>query len=73
MKNPFTLLLFGIIRLYQLLISPFIGRHCRYYPTCSSYMMQAVKKYGLLKGGWMGIKRIGRCSPWHPGGHDPVP
>ncbi|MDP4219074.1 MAG: membrane protein insertion efficiency factor YidD [Bacteroidota bacterium] len=62
-----------IIRLYQQVVSPHLGNNCRFEPTCSEYMMQAVMKYGVIKGGWMGIKRIGRCHPLHPGGYDPVP
>ncbi len=62
-----------LIRLYQKLLSPFLGNNCRFHPTCSEYMAQAVTKYGVFKGGWMGFKRIGRCHPMHPGGYDPVP
>jgi len=57
---------------YSRIISPLTGRSCRFYPTCSDYTRQAIEKYGLLKGGWMGIIRIGKCHPWHPGGFDPV-
>lgn len=63
----------GIIRLYQRFISPLLGSNCRYLPTCSQYTLEAVEKYGVLHGGWMGAKRIARCHPWHPGGYDPVP
>ncbi len=56
---------------YQKLISPMIGPHCRYHPTCSEYFIQAVHKYGVLFGTWKGICRILRCHPWHPGGDDP--
>ena len=63
----------GIIGFYQRFISPLMGSNCRYHPTCSAYTYQAVEKYGVGKGGWMGIKRISRCHPWHPGGFDPVP
>lgn len=66
-------LLIGLIRVYQYAISPLIGRSCRYEPTCSEYTVEAIKKYGAIKGGWLGAKRIGRCHPWHPGGYDPVP
>ena len=66
---PFILL----IKIYQLLISPLFPSSCRYNPTCSHYTMEALKKYGLLKGGWLGIKRISRCHPWGGSGYDPVP
>jgi hypothetical protein len=66
-------LLTGLIRAYQYALSPLLGRSCRYYPTCSEYAVEAVEKYGAIKGGWLGVKRIGRCHPWHPGGYDPVP
>lgn len=62
-----------LIRGYQLAISPFLGRSCRYYPTCSAYAIEAVERHGALKGGWLACKRICRCHPWHPGGYDPVP
>jgi putative membrane protein insertion efficiency factor len=63
----------GLIRLYQKFISPLLPSACRFHPTCSRYGYEAIEKYGLLKGGWMAIKRIGRCHPFHPGGYDPVP
>lgn len=71
--NPLQWLLIKLVRFYQLFISPVLGRSCRYHPTCSSYMLQAVERFGALRGGWMGIKRIFRCHPFHPGGYDPVP
>jgi len=61
------------IRIYQKLISPLLGPTCRYQPTCSHYMVGAVKEWGILKGTWLGIKRIGRCHPWGSIGEDPVP
>ena len=66
---PFILL----IKLYQWIISPILGPKCRYTPTCSNYALQAIKKYGPLKGVWLGIKRISRCHPWGGHGYDPVP
>jgi hypothetical protein len=66
---PFILL----IKIYQLLISPLFPSSCRYIPTCSHYTLEALKKYGLLKGSWLGIKRISRCHPWGGSGYDPVP
>ena len=66
-------LLMALLRTYQYAISPFLGRRCRYYPSCSEYAVEAVEKYGAIKGGWLGVKRVSRCHPWHPGGYDPVP
>ncbi len=66
-------ILMVLIRGYQRFISPGLPSSCRYYPSCSEYTYQAIEKYGALRGGWMGIKRISRCHPFHPGGYDPVP
>lgn len=66
-------ILVALIKFYQYAISPFLGRRCRYFPSCSEYTLEAVQKYGVRKGGWLGIKRVCRCHPWHPGGCDPVP
>lgn len=66
-------LLVLIFRGYQLLISPLLPNACRYAPTCSEYGIQAVRKYGALKGGWIAIKRILRCHPWGGHGYDPLP
>jgi putative membrane protein insertion efficiency factor len=63
----------ALIRAYQKVISPMLPPGCRFTPTCSEYTYQAIAKYGALRGGWMGICRIGRCHPWNPGGYDPVP
>ena len=73
MKRCITTLLRLLIRFYQLAISPLKPGCCRYYPTCSTYTLQAIEKYGPLKGSWMGLKRILRCHPFHKGGYDPVP
>lgn len=62
-----------LIRAYQLLLGPFVGNICRFAPTCSEYAAEAIEKFGILKGIVLGLKRIGKCHPWHPGGHDPVP
>lgn len=61
------------IRLYQNTISRVLPPSCRFYPSCSHYGYEAIEKYGFFKGGWMAVKRIGRCHPFHPGGYDPVP
>lgn len=66
---PFIL----IIKIYQLVLSPLFPSSCRYTPTCSSYSIEALKKYGILKGGWLSIKRILSCHPWGGSGYDPVP
>ncbi len=62
-----------ILRGYQLLISPFLGNCCRFYPSCSQYTIEAVSRHGVLKGVWLGGRRLLKCHPWHPGGVDPVP
>ena len=61
------------IKLYQILLSPLLGQSCRYHPTCSQYTIEAIEKYGPVKGIWLGTKRIARCPPWGGSGHDPVP
>ncbi|MEC3880592.1 membrane protein insertion efficiency factor YidD [Parapedobacter sp. 10938] len=62
-----------LVRAYQLLLSPMLGASCRYTPTCSQYAIEAIRKYGPFKGGWLAIRRITRCHPWGGHGHDPVP
>lgn len=62
-----------IVRGYQLLISPVLPPTCRFSPSCSQYSLEAISKYGALKGFWLTIKRLIRCNPWNPGGYDPVP
>ena len=69
-RVPAFLLVF-FVRLYQRLLSPFLGRHCRFYPTCSEYFILVVQKYGALQGTVRGIWRILKCHPWNPGGFDP--
>ena len=67
------LVLKALIRGYQILISPLLPATCRYTPTCSSYALVAIERFGPWRGSWMAIKRIVRCNPWHKGGYDPVP
>jgi putative membrane protein insertion efficiency factor len=64
-------LLIGLVRIYQWTLSPIVGRQCRFTPTCSNYFIEAVRKYGAVRGALRGIWRICRCHPFHPGGHDP--
>ncbi len=73
LKLIFSKLIIGLVRFYQLAISPWTRSSCRYAPTCSHYMIEAVNEWGPLKGFWLGIKRIGRCHPWGGHGYDPVP
>ncbi|NOZ02388.1 MAG: membrane protein insertion efficiency factor YidD [Deltaproteobacteria bacterium] len=61
------------VKAYQYALSPFLPSACRYHPTCSEYTVQALRRYGFFKGLYLGIRRILRCHPWHPGGYDPVP
>jgi len=63
-----------LIKGYSFLISPLLGKNCRFHPTCSAYTTQAIQKYGVIKGGYLGVKRICKCHPWHNGQYDdPVP
>lgn len=69
MKKLVTALLRG----YQYALRPLLGRNCRFFPSCSDYAIEAIERHGVLRGGWLALRRIGRCHPWHPGGYDPVP
>ncbi len=71
-NSVFTGLILGIVYLYRFTLSPVMGSQCRYLPTCSQYMLDAVHKYGPVAGTWRGLKRIGRCHPWGGSGHDPA-
>ena len=63
----------GLIRVYQVVFRPILPRSCRFAPSCSEYMYQAIDKFGVARGAFLGLKRILRCHPWHPGGVDPIP
>ncbi|MBN2847091.1 MAG: membrane protein insertion efficiency factor YidD [Coriobacteriia bacterium] len=73
MRSPLARAVVVLIRLYQRLISPLLPPSCRFTPTCSVYAVTAIERYGILKGGWLALRRVGRCHPWNPGGFDPVP
>jgi uncharacterized protein len=62
-----------LIRLYQWTVSPLLGPTCRFEPSCSQYALEAIRRFGVARGCWLAMKRIGRCHPWHEGGYDPVP
>jgi uncharacterized protein len=62
-----------LVRAYRLLVAPWLGPRCRFYPTCSAYMEEAIRTHGFFKGTRLGIVRLCKCHPWHPGGDDPVP
>jgi uncharacterized protein len=72
MKNVARDMALGLITLYQRLISPILPPSCRFTPTCSEYTYQAIAKYGLARGAWLGLNRLLRCHPFHPGGYDPL-
>ncbi|NUJ59407.1 membrane protein insertion efficiency factor YidD [Halomonas taeanensis] len=65
--------LIGLIKVYQYGISPLIGPRCRFWPSCSHYALEAIREHGPAKGGWLALKRLSKCHPWHPGGIDLVP
>ena len=63
--------LIGMVIAYRAVLSPLLGRRCRFEPSCSRYFRESVERYGAWRGGWRGVRRIARCHPWHPGGYDP--
>ncbi len=65
--------LIGLIKLYRLILSPWIGNQCRFYPSCSHYGEEAIRHHGAVRGSWLTLRRLGKCHPWHEGGCDPVP
>ncbi len=71
--KPLSWILIGLVKIYQYVISPYLPNACRYTPTCSVYSVEAIKKHGPFKGGWLSIKRIASCNPWGGHGYDPVP
>ena len=71
--NPIGLVMRGMIRLYQLLLSPVLPASCRFMPSCSAYAIEAIQEHGPLAGSWLATRRICRCHPWNDGGYDPVP
>jgi putative membrane protein insertion efficiency factor len=66
-------LLIGFIKVYRMVLSPFIGQHCRFTPTCSQYAIEAIDEHGPVRGSWLAVRRLSRCHPFHTGGWDPVP
>lgn len=72
-RNPITALLDGVIALYQWVLSPYLGVNCRYQPSCSAYAREALANHGLVRGGWLALRRLFRCHPWGGHGYDPVP
>ncbi|HBT48158.1 MAG TPA: membrane protein insertion efficiency factor YidD [Peptococcaceae bacterium] len=71
--SPGQTLIILLLKFYQKGISPFTVPRCRFYPSCSHYALEAVTKYGVWRGGWLAVKRLAKCHPWHGGGYDPVP
>ncbi len=73
MRKILTAPLIILIQAYRYLLSPLLGSHCRYTPSCSQYSIEAIESHGVIKGLWLALKRVGSCHPWHEGGYDPVP
>jgi len=66
-------ILLAVVRAYRYALSPMLGQHCRFHPSCSAYAAEAIERHGASRGVWLALKRIARCHPWHAGGYDPVP
>lgn len=64
--------LLALIKIYRYAVSPLLGRNCRFEPSCSDYAAEALRRYGVFKGIWLAMRRLGHCHPWHPGGYDPL-
>ncbi len=73
LSRSISRLMTGAIKAYRYLLSPWIGQQCRHHPSCSIYALEALERFGPARGGWLALKRVGRCHPLHPGGYDPVP
>ena len=71
--TPLVFMALGLIKVYQLFVSPLLGANCRYVPSCSEYAADALRQYGAIRGGWLALRRIMRCHPWGGSGHDPLP
>lgn len=71
--TPAARVLMFLVSIYRAVLSPLLGNNCRFHPTCSAYSLEALRTHGALRGGWLTVRRIARCQPFHPGGHDPVP
>ena len=71
--SPMRTFFIALIRIYQYLLSPLLGNHCRFHPSCSNYAAEAIQIHGPVRGLWLALRRLSKCHPWHAGGFDPVP